>query len=475
MRRVRVRGDLLPPAASRVVGGPLGRRVSERSGSAAHLLPLIVALVSLPMAGAVLRQGHCIANGWNGNDQFWRGCFSDLPAQYQLAGYSEGIGAWLTGGTAGQEMPLVAAVMALLGGLVPQSDLLTQARWYMALWTVLTTVLVAVTVWCVGRLRPGRLDLATQVALSPIYLVAALLSGEILPVTLAVGAMLAYARRRWVAAGVLLGLALLASAWAWVLLPALLIAARRRGELGDAWRSCAVAVGGAALVVVLLLVVQSSVVTTPARSWWSDGAGYGSLLRLPELLGYPLPVWAVTAVALIGVAAAVVGAALFARSAWRPATWAQVAAFAVPVMLISGKSVPVQAGLVVAVLAILAGVSWRTHLGFVAVEAVHSFALWFHLGYADDINKGLPPAWYGVIVLARTIAWGFLLWSVWYTPVDNPDNRDNPDNPGTPDHAVATGDGDGAVGPPGHHDAAAGPVLAAPATRGGRHVRPHGS
>ena len=74
-------------------------------------------------------------------------------------------------------------------------------------------------------------------------------------------------------------------------------------------------------------------------------------------------------------------------------------------------------------LALLAGVSWRTHLGLVAVEAVHATALWLHIGAAADPDKGLPAQWYAVAVLGRAIAWGFLMWSVWYTPVDNPGPR----------------------------------------------------
>ena len=84
--------DLLPREASALVGGPLGRRAAPRERSLPRLLPLVVLLVLIPMGSAFLRQGHCVVNGWNGNDQFWRGCFSDLPAQYQLAGLDRGLG-----------------------------------------------------------------------------------------------------------------------------------------------------------------------------------------------------------------------------------------------------------------------------------------------------------------------------------------------------------------------------------------------
>lgn len=420
MPRERVRRDLLPEDASAILGGPLGRRASDRARSLRSLLPLVVALVTLPMAGAVLRQGHCLTNGWNGDDQFWRGCFSDLPAQYQLAGLDQGLGGWLAGGSGTDQMPLLAGVMSLVGGLVPDAGWLDETRWYMAIWVVLITALAALTVWCVGRLRPHRLDLATQLALSPVYVVAALLTGDLLVVALVVAAMLAHASRRATLAGVLLGAALLGHAWVLVVAVALLVASTRRGDQREAVRTVAVAAATAAVVAVPLLLVRADLVLGPLRDWWSAPTGYGALTKIPELLERPLPVWSANVVALAGWGLALVAALAMAGRAWRPATWAQVAAFALPVLLLLGKSLPVQAALWVLPLAILAGVSWRTHLGFVAAEAIHAYALWFHIGYGSDPDKGLPPSWYAVVVLGRAIAWGFLLWSIWYTPVDNP-------------------------------------------------------
>lgn len=420
MPRERVRRDLLPEDAAAVIGGPLGRYAGPGPRSVRHLLPLVVALVVLPMSAAVLRQGHCIANGWNGDDQFWRGCFSDLPAQYQLASLDQGVAGWLTGTATPEQMPLLSGLMAAIGGVTPSGGWLDETRWYMAIWIVLTTVLVGVMAWCLGRMRPHRLDLATQLALSPVYVIAALLTADIVVVALLVAAMLAHAKRRAVLAGVLLGLALLGHAWVVAVAVALLVAAQRRGDLTEAVRATASAIVTTVLVSGVLLVVRHDVVLGPLRRWWAEGPGYGAVTKIPELLGHPLPAWSVTVVALAGWGLALVAALAMARGAWRPATWAQVAAFSLPVLLLLGKSVPVQAALWVLPLAVVAGVSWRTHLGFVAVEAVHAYALWFHIGFGSDPDKGIPPAWYAVVVLGRAIAWGFLLWSVWYTPVDNP-------------------------------------------------------
>ncbi len=413
-------GDLLPKGVSAPLGGPLGRRVAPRHRSLRALLPALVALLLVPMGLAVLRQGHCIAHGWNGDEQFWRGCFSDLPAQYQLAGLDRGLAGWLTGGGVPGEMPLLSGLMALVGGFVPTAGWLDETRWYVLLWTVVLTACAAVGVWAVARLRPHRLDLATQLALSPVYVVAALLSADLVVVALVLLAMAARHLHRPTTAGVLLGLALTGHAWVAIVLVALPLSARRYGRRSEAVRTAAVALGTAALIGIVLLVVAPDLVTGPVTTWWDEPAGYGSVLMIPDLLGHPLPGVANRLVAVAGWIAAVVAAAVMAARAWRPATWAQVAAFAVPVVALTSPSVPVQASLWVLPLAILAGVSWRSHLGFVAVEAVHASALWLHIGAASDPDTGLPASWYAVIVLARAITWAFLMWSIWYTPVDNP-------------------------------------------------------
>ena len=418
--------DLLPGDASAIIGGPLGRRASGRERSLGRLLPLIVLMSVLPISGAVLRQGHCVANGWNGDDQFWRGCFSDLPAQYQLAGLDRGLPAWLVGDVQLEQMPLLSGLMALVGGIVPDGNWLDSSRWYLVIWTLLITAALAVAVWCVGRLRPQRLDLATQLALSPIHVVAALLSPDLVVVTLVLAAMLADARRRTTLAGVLLGLALLGHAWVGLVAIALVVAARRQQRTDEAVRTVVIALATAVGGMAVLAIASPDIVLGPLQTWWAEKPGYGSILMIPELAGRPLPDRVAPIVALVGWVGAVWAAVVMARRAWRPATWAQVAAFSVPVLALTGTSVPVQAALWVLPLALLAGVSWRTHLGFVAVEAVHASALWLHIGAASDPDKGLPAPWYAVVVLGRAIAWCFLLWSVWYTPVDNPAPRPQP-------------------------------------------------
>ena len=411
--------DLLPPSASALIGGPLGRRASAASQSVRALLPLIVAMTVVPLSVAVLRQGHCLQKGWNGNDQFWRGCFTDLTAQYSLGGLDAGLGGWWSGPVVYEHLPLLSAALSFVGGLVPDAGPLDQTRWYFALWTVIIAALAMTMVWLVGMLHPDRLDLATQMALTPAWVVAGLLSADVLVVALVLGAFLAWRRGRLGLVGVLLGLGMLAHAWVVVAAIALALSASRRGTAPAAMRALGIAAVTAAGGYALAFVARDTLVTGPVRGWWDAGAGYGSPLFIPQAAGYPLPAWVVTAASVVGAVAAVVIGVRFARMSWAAPTWPQVAAVVVPIMVMTGKAVPVQAGLWVLPLAIAAGISWRAHLLFVAVEALHAMALWLHIPAADAPARGLPGAWYAVMLVIRTGTWALLLWSLWYVPNRN--------------------------------------------------------
>ena len=193
---------------------------------------VLVAAVAATMAAAVGQKAHCIQQGWTGSDQFWHACFSDLPAQYQLGHLDSGLAGYVGGtGVTADHPVLSGAVMAVLGGLVPDGSFLAQTRWYFALWALLATVLAAVLVWLTATSRPRHASMAAQVALSPVLLLAGLVSVDLLGVVLASAGLWAWARRRPVQAGVLLGLAVTARTYPVLLLLALVLLGVRTGAV----------------------------------------------------------------------------------------------------------------------------------------------------------------------------------------------------------------------------------------------------
>ncbi|MCI1260779.1 MAG: hypothetical protein LKG20_00615 [Tetrasphaera jenkinsii] len=429
--------DVLPARQSELLGGPLGR-FTDPNGRWRAVVARIVPLVWVPMILAVLQRERCVRFGWGGQDQFWRACFSDLPAQYSLGNLTAGFGGYLSG-EAHLEQPVVAgSVMSLLGGLVPSSASgVDQTRWYFLYWVVLITVLLAATVWCTAHLVPGNVQAATQVALSPVIVTAAVLSSDALAVALVAGAMLAWARARNTITGVLLGVGTMTRGYVALVAIALLITAIRSDALAAARRVCLTALATACGIAAVFAVVQHSALTAVYTGWWGAKASYGSPWLLPQLVAcnvpacttqqteskliswifnlraVELPVWTVTTLAILGIVLALVLGRIFAREAYHAPTWPQVAFVVVAMAMMTGKAVPVQASLWLLPLAAAAGVRWRDHLIWAGTEIAHFIAIWLYIGALTRPDRALPGPWYGLFLVIRLGGISWMVSRVW--------------------------------------------------------------
>ncbi|XVX20269.1 glycosyltransferase 87 family protein [Actinomycetota bacterium] len=392
-----------------VAGGPLGRHASARARGLPALLATLFLGVAATMALGVVQRGHCIANGWSGTDQFSRMCFSDLVSQYELAQLSTGVDGWLDGPGRLDQPPLTAAVMALLGGLTPGAGA-DASLFYFLTWAVLATGLLMAVVWSVASAVPRTAGYAAHVAFSPVVALATLLSADVVGVALASLGLWAWVRRRPVLAGVLLGLAVMARTYPLLILLAILLVAGREERRGDSLVTLVSAALSALLTALPLLALAPEALLAPYRAWWSSPAGLGTIWKIPDLLGHPLPVVAVTALAVAGwLAAIVVGVTMSLRRMARPSV-AEIALVMVALVSITGKSYPIQAALWLVPLIALAGLRWRDHLVWAAGEALHFVALWLHMSATVKADRGLPPAWYLVFLVLRVLAVGYLMW-----------------------------------------------------------------
>lgn len=403
-----------------VVGGPLGRHASARARSwVATVTPLLV--LSTAMVGlGVAQRGHCIRNGWNGTDQFWRGCFSDLPALYQLGNLDAGLGGYLSGAASLDHPVLTGGLMALVGGLVPDGAVLDQTRWYFLVWAVLAALLVVATVWFTAAARPRHPGDAAIVAASPLLVIAPLVSSDVFGVALVAAGTWAWSRRHPALAGVLLGLAAAARTYPLLVLLALLLLGLRSGRLPAVGRALVGAAVAVALVVAPFLLSNPEAVTAPFAAWADGSAGLGSPWIIPQLLGHPLPDGVVTALAVVGVVVAVLAGALFTLGADRRPSVAEVSLVLVGVALVTGKSFPVQASLWLLPLVALCAVRWRDHLVWAGAEAMHYGMVWLYIGGMSKADRGLPGPWYAVFLTLRVAAVLYLVWRVWHTAAQRP-------------------------------------------------------
>ena len=405
------------------VGGPLGRHASARARSwPATVGPMLVVTAALVSLGA-LQRSHCVTEGWNGSDQFWHGCFSDLPALYRIGNLQSGLGGYLASGAdaATLDQPvLTGAAMSLLGGFVPDGNVLDQTRWYFGLWALLAAALLLLTVYLTAASRPRHVADAWLLAASPLLVLVPLVSADTVGIALVAAGLWSWGRRQPLLAGALLGLGVAARTYPLLVLLALVLLGVRTGRQHAVIRTLLGALAGVAAVLLPFLVAQPGAITRAYAAWWRTEAGLGSVWMVPQLLGKALPAGAVTLLAVVGIAAACAAGAVFALGTTRRPTVAEVALVMVAVALVTGKSFPVQASLWLLPLAALCGVRWRDHLVWVGAEALHFAMVWLYLGGMSKADRGLPPSWYAAFLLLRVAAVLYLAWRVWHTAAQRP-------------------------------------------------------
>jgi hypothetical protein len=132
-----------------------------------------------------------------------------------------------------------------------------------------------------------------------------------------------------------------------------------------------------------------------------------------QITGHPLPSWLLTGLALTGwVVAALLGAFLALASGRRPGV-AEVALVMLAVVLVTGKSFPVQASLWLLPLVALCGLWWRDHLLWAGAEALHFGAVWLYLAGVSVPDRALPPGWYALFLGLRVAGVVWLAVQVW--------------------------------------------------------------
>lgn len=409
------RDDPVVAAASHVIGGPLGRHARVGARGLTAVAAGLIALAGVLLALGVFQKGHCVARGWANPDQFWRACYSDLPVLHVTTGLAD---RQLPYTGAGSDQPLLSGlVMWLLARVTPQAGTGVGAQqWIFFLWAALALVLLVTAVLAGLALVPQDPWHIAHLAASPVLVVLALISTDLVGVALVMWAWWAWSRQRPALAGALLGVAFLVRPFPLVFLLAMVLVALREGRARAAATAVVAAMLGAlALFVPALLAIGDGILAAP-RGWWDAGPGYGTLALLPQLFGLHLPAAVTTGTALAGwVLALAVGAWFALRGLGRPDT-VQVAAVMLLVVALTAKSLSVQSGLWLLPVLALSGIRWRDHLVWAAAEIIHFEATWLHIGFGSDPGKGLPPEAYGLAILLRLSGWAWVLGMIWMTP-----------------------------------------------------------
>ncbi|MCV7174219.1 DUF2029 domain-containing protein [Mycolicibacterium sphagni] len=445
------RTDTLGAALSEVVGGPVGRHALI--GRTRVFTPLrvmfMMALVVLALGWST--KSPCLQSvgdgppdqrvaNWQNQRAYFELCYSDTVPLYSAELLSQGRfpykSSWLEVDSSGRpqfqydgkaavrymEYPVLTGVyqymsmalaktytavakMASLPGVAEVVLFFDVAAFGLALaWLT--------TVWASSWLAGRRVWDVALVAASPVLVFQVFTNFDALATALAIGGLLAWARRRPVLAGILIGLGVAAKLYPALLLLPLLLLAIRSDRMPDAARTVVSAVGA-------WFVVNLPVMVLYPRGWSEffrlnsrRGDDLDSLYNVVKSftgwggfdtnLGFwqaPLILNAFVAVLFLLCCAAI--AYITFTAPQRPRV-TQLAFLTVAAFLLVNKVWSPQFSLWLVPLAVLALPHRRILLAWMTIDMLVWVPRMFYL-YGEG-NKGLPEQWFTATVLVRDIA-----------------------------------------------------------------------
>ncbi|OQO90655.1 hypothetical protein B1813_13970 [Saccharomonospora piscinae] len=432
----------LAEAASRPVGGPLGRHAAVGRHWFWTPLRVCLLLAVLALTAGWFGKAACIQQyvtdqgdaelDWRSGRQYVAMCYSDIVPLYGAERLDEDdtfpyATSWVENeGTEHEqvrymEYPVLSGLFQWVNAELTHGWIAgAEAGWLptalpVAVYFNITAFFLAaawlVTVWAVARTARRRVWDAAIVAVSPLVVVHAFTNFDTLATAAAAVGLLAWARRRPVLAGVLLGVGAAAKLYPLFFLGPLLVLCLRAGKVG-AWVRAA---GAAALT--------WGVVNLPFMVFLRDG--WSEFFRLnterdmdPDSLynvvsyftgweGFDGPLAPGEAPELLNTISGAAFLALCAGVAWvalsaprRPRV-AQLCFLVVAAFLLTNKVWSPQYSLWLVPLAVLALPRWRLLLGWMIVDAlVWAPRMFYYLGVDD---KGLPEGWFLGTVVVRDL------------------------------------------------------------------------
>ncbi|QSB17579.1 DUF2029 domain-containing protein [Natronosporangium hydrolyticum] len=463
------RSDRFVGGLAELIGGRLGdHAVPEPAGGRPGRFwsagRIVLALTCLTLVAHWLQKSPCRqGETWVLSGQLSQFCYSDIMALYGAEG---GLS---QGGLPYLDYPLEYPVltgylMSLVGWPVNQLGAafgINEFTWFYDGNALLLGICGVASVALLLSLRRRRPWDAMLFAASPALLLSATVNWDLLPIVLAVGGLLAWARRRPVLAGVLLGLGTAAKLWPGFLLLPLIVLALRTGRHRPAWLAVAAAVG-AWVAANLPAVVGDYLRNGSIDNWlqflrlntdraidWGTFWYVGQYLDRQLLTGPGPFQWLGANVdphlnwLTYGLfALSCVGVGVLALKAPQPPRVAALAFLTVAAFLLFNKVWSQQFVLWLLPLVVLARPRWGAFLAWQAAEVAYFFTFYGQLlrGVGDagrpEGQFVMPEGWF---ILAATLRWGTVVLLCVYIihdalhPRDDVVRRSYRDDPAGPD------------------------------------------
>jgi uncharacterized membrane protein len=367
---------------------------------------VLVALTFLTCAVGLVQKDHCRETGWAAPGNYVHACYSDIPPLYFGRGLADGDVPYIgQSGDRQVEYPVLTGLVMWLTAQAVPSDVDPAARSlrYFDVNALALAVCAAIAVAATARTAGQRPWDAAMLALAPGLALAGTVNWDLYAVALLALGMLAWARDRPVAAGVLLGLATAAKFYPLFVLGPLFVLCLRAGRLREFGTTFAAAGAAWAAVNVPVMLADFDGWARFYRLSEERGAGFSSVWFVLSQQGHPVPEGALNLVAAGLFAACCVAIAVLALRAERRPRLPQLAFLVVAAFLLTNKVYSPQYLLWLLPLAVLARPRWRDFLIWQAGEVIHFVGIWMLIaGYPPgNADRALGEDGYGVTVLAH--------------------------------------------------------------------------
>jgi uncharacterized membrane protein len=395
-------------SAQRATAGATSVRYAVLAGSVAAL---IIASLLGGALGSVAKAA-CRAGAWNvGVEQYQAHCYTDIYPLYFAEGLSAGQIPYVGHHV---EYPVVmGAIMQAAAWVVgPAGDPGAKGRDFydvtVALLAVCLVAGVLATAYCAGRARRWT---GLLVALSPGLILAAFINWDLVAMALTMTALAAWAGRRPVVAGVLLGLAVATKFYPVICFVPLFALCLRAGRLREFWFTAGSAAGTWAAVNLPVIVAAPSgwatFYTFNAKRWadWGSVWYFFQVEHWPVLGSLSLSAINIASAALFLAAAA--GVTVLALAAPRRPRLPQLIFLLTAAFLLTNKVWSPQYVVWLVPLVVLARPRLGGYLIWQAAEVAYFYAIWGYLIYVTpgpDQSGAVSPGLYFAALIARFVA-----------------------------------------------------------------------
>ncbi|MEU7895387.1 glycosyltransferase 87 family protein [Nonomuraea sp. NPDC049152] len=386
-------------------------RLSLTARAAVPYLPLGL-FAALGAILAYVWKLPCRTGGWNNSIQTYaNACYTDIyPLYFDRQLHTQD--PYFAGVPFDKqvEYPVVLGeVMQVITWLVRRlaPDEATQAvRFYDITVILLGISLVVGVLLMAAAAGPTRRWDAAWYALAPAVILAAYVNWDLIAGALSMGFLLAWARRRQVAAGVLLGLAIATKFYPLMFVGALFLLTVRTGK----WRPFLITLGSA---VAAWLVVNVPFMVLAWEGWrrfyvfsQERGIDWGSPWLFFERKGWPiLGSMDPSLLGMIALALLCLGIAVLTVLAPQRPRLAQICFLALAAFMMTNKVWSPQFVLWLVPFAVLARPNWKPIALWQVAEVWYFFAIWLYLLYQDETSRhlGIGDNLYFTAVWGRVI------------------------------------------------------------------------